>query len=60
MLNRNEIASYYDEFLERLSINREKGSVAFSTDDRVYEFDDCAELIDDYGKEACEVFLDQE
>ncbi|WP_290624607.1 hypothetical protein [Archaeoglobus sp. UBA230] len=56
MLNRNEIFDYYDVFLERLSVEGKK--IVFRVDNRVYRFDDY--LIEEYGDEACSVFLEEE
>jgi len=58
MLNRNEIFNYYDDFLERLSI--EESSIVFRTDSRIYRFDDYEWLIGEYGDEARDVFLEEE
>jgi hypothetical protein len=57
MLNRNEIFDYYDDFLERLSVEGKK--MVFRTDDRVYRFKDYDYLIEEYGEEACSVFLEE-
>ncbi|ADC64607.1 hypothetical protein Ferp_0432 [Ferroglobus placidus DSM 10642] len=58
MLNRNEIFEYYDDFLERLSI---KGnSIVFRTDSGIYRFDDYEWLIEEYGDDARDVFLEEE
>ena len=40
MLNRNEIFSCYDDFLERLEINEERGSIILRADGKIYEFSD--------------------
>ena len=58
MLNRNEIFDYHHEFLERISV--EEKSIAFRADDRVYRFDDCGWMVDEYGDNAGEIFLDEE
>lgn len=57
MLNRNEIFNYYEQFMERLSVKDSK--IVFRTDDRSYSFD-LDYLVEEYGEEACSVFLDEE
>lgn len=58
MLNRNEIFDYYHDFLERISV--EESSIVFRADDRVYRFNDYGWLVDEYGDDACDIFLEEE
>ena len=58
MLGRNEIFNYYDQFMERLEVSGD--TIVFRTDDRVYRFEDYDHLIEEYGDEACSIFLEEE
>ncbi|RLI78462.1 hypothetical protein DRP04_10100 [Archaeoglobales archaeon] len=60
MLNRDEISKYYDEFIERLSIDKDRNLIVLKADDAVYEFEGYEDLIEEYGGKACKVFLDRE
>jgi len=58
MLNRSEIFKYYDDFLERLGVDGK--TIVFRIDKRTYRLEDCSYLVEEYGDEACAIFLEEE
>lgn len=60
MLNKDEIPRYYDEFLDRLRIDKERGMIIFETNNAIYEFENYDDLIEEYGGKARKIFLDRE
>jgi hypothetical protein len=59
MLNKSELYDYYEDFLERIHLDRKKKAVLFETD-RIYEFERDDDFIEEYDKDVELIFFSED
>jgi hypothetical protein len=60
MLNKSELYDWYEDFLERISLDKEKKAVLFETDDKTYEFERDDGFIEEYDRDVELTFFSED
>lgn len=60
MLNKSEISNHYEDFLNRIHVDRKKNTIVFEVEDKKYEFDQDEDFIKKYEDDVEHIFLDED